>query len=482
MWLPRFFPHQKGLGDALRARLLAAILSLTIPVTFILAIVLLLTAHGLSADLWLTLAVLVFTLSVWAIWRYVGLDPASVFLVFGSVVVSSVSALYSGGIASSVLALQVLVVVLSGLLTTSRVTLLVVTAFTLFNFSLIYFLEAQQLADLVLSAAPITRFFTQTSILLVSAGIIVYSNRILRTLTLNLASSEYRFRALFEQTSDAVFITGLDLHILEANEQAARLLDYKPAELIGLPVKQLFPTDEWQQVQQRFEALRETEVLVPTTRRFVTRTGDEVMLETNLSLVQDERGQPLHYQSTGRDVTQKVIEEQRLKSTLVHLAVKASTDSLTGILNRESILQHAAAEWERYVREQRPMSLVLVDMDGLKNINDTLGHNAGDQALLSVVRVVGQLKRPYDWFGRYGGDEFMIVLPGTSRTDAQMVAQRMQTAVHKEQVKAAGGEQVTLGSSFGVASTQGQQPPPASIIELVELADLALYTEKRRLQ
>jgi diguanylate cyclase (GGDEF)-like protein/PAS domain S-box-containing protein len=463
----------------LRARLLAAILSLLVPVALLFTILVPLTTRGISFDFWLAVAALVFTVLVWASWHILGLNAASVFLALGSAAITSIGVFYSGGIASSVLAAQMLVVAVAGLVTRPRVTLLVVTALTIFNFSVIYFVQLQQLAGPVLSTTPLIRFFTQTSILLVCAGVIVYSNSILRALTLKLVSSEYRFRALFEQTSDAVFITGLDLRLIEANAQAARILAYEPKELVGLPVQNLFPRDEWPEEEERFEAVKKSDVMVPATRRFVTKSGEELMLETNLSLVQDADGKPLHYQSTGRDVTQRVVEEQRMKSTLAHLVVKASTDSLTGILNRESILQHARAEWERYAREGHPMSLMLVDMDGLKHINDTMGHNTGDQALTALVRVIDKLKRPYDWFGRYGGDEFMVVLPGASHEDAQAIARRMQAAIHQESVNA-GRKQVTLSCSFGVVSTDGHQPAIGSISQLIELADAQLYKGKRR--
>ncbi len=473
------FPHYEGLGDNWRARLLGAILSLGIPITLGLAVVIILTSPVFSIDVILVAAFLLFEVAIWLVWFRFGLNPASVLLVLGSGILTSVSIFYSGGIASVALVAQAFVVVVAALLTSTGATLAIVIATSIFNILLIYQGGAQLVAAPLLNDAPIIRFSIQTAILLLSAGTILYSNRIIRVLTLNLASSEYRFRALFEQTSDAVFITGLNLRLIEVNAQAAKMLDYKPKELIGLPVRKLFPADEWLEVQKRFEAVKKEDHLVPTTRRFVTKTGDELMLETNLSLVLDEDGKPLHYQSTGRDVTQKVMEEQRMKSTLVHMAVKASTDALTGILNRETVLQHARAEWERYAREQQPMGLMLVDMDGLKMINDTYGHNAGDLALNAVARVIDQHKRPYDWLGRYGGDEFLVVLPGASEADAQMIARRMEAAVQKEKVKAS-KKQVPLSCSFGVASTNGHQPPIRGITELIELADVALYKAKRR--
>jgi diguanylate cyclase (GGDEF)-like protein/PAS domain S-box-containing protein len=370
---------------------------------------------------------------------------------------------------------------MAALLTSPLVTVIVVVALSVFNFLLIPFAQNQQFSDLVLQDGPFFRFILQTAFIIISAGTILYSTRLVQALVQNLVKSEYRFRALFEKTSDAVFIANMDLCLIEVNEQAARLLAYPREELSGLHIRSLFPEDEWTDVQKRFSAVKTAVALPPTLRRFVTKTGTELVLETNLSLVQDQDGNPLHYQSTGRDVTQKYLEEQRIKSTLVHMAVKASTDALTGILNRETVSQHAEAEWERYDREGQPLSLMLVDMDGLKRINDTHGHNSGDAALNTIARLVEQHKRPYDWFGRYGGDEFLLVLPGTTLRDAQEIARRMRAAVSKERVQV-GKKRARLSASFGVASTDGHQPPIRSVSELIKLADVALYKEKRRKQ
>jgi two-component system chemotaxis response regulator CheY len=176
-----------------------------------------------------------------------------------------------------------------------------------------------------------------------------------------------------------------------------------------------------------------------------------------------------------------VLEEQRMRSTLAHMTMRASTDVLTGLLNREAVMQHAQAEWERYVREGVPMSIMLVDMDGLKTINDTHGHMVGDAALKALGKVLENNKRPYDWLGRLGGDEFMLVLPGADLDDAQRILSRMRSAANSKTIRT-GMDEIQLSSSMGIASTAGSGEPPRAVNELVERADQALYAAKRGVQ
>ncbi|HLD93291.1 MAG TPA: sensor domain-containing diguanylate cyclase [Anaerolineales bacterium] len=471
MRLQKWFPQYETLGDQWRARLLRAILSLAIPLTIGLIIVSLIDATGLPLDAMACSVALLFEIAVWLLWIKRGLNLAATVFVTGSILISSAYIFLSGGITSPVLGVQIFVLVMAALITTSRFTLAAVVVLGTFDVLLLVLGSRQQLPQAILSGSPVIRLSFQIAFLLISLGTILYSNRIIKALTQNLANSEYRFRALFEKTSDAVFITGLDLNLLEVNKQAAKMLSYEPKELIGLPVKKLFPADEWKQVKERFETVKKDEFLEPTMRRFVAKTGKELILETNLSLVQDSGGNPLHYQSTGRDVTHKVQEERRLQ-------LKASTDSLTGVLNRETILQHAEAELERAVREQQPLGLMLVDMDELKKINDTYGHLAGDQALITVAEVINAHKRRYDLVGRLGGDEFMIVLPGATTADAQAISRRMQGEISRRSVQTDKGA-VPLSCAFGVASTDDQVSKIRSVNELIELADRSLYKAKR---
>lgn len=469
MNLQKWFPQYESLGDQWRARLLGAILSLAIPLTIGLIIVSFIDATGIPPDAIACGIALLFELAVWVLWLKRGLNLAAIVMVTGALLISCAYIFLSGGITSPVLGVQIFVLIMAALITTPRFTLATVAAIGGFDVLLLVLGARQQLPAPLLSESSVIRLSFQLAFLLISVGTVLYSNRIMKALTQNLSNSEYRFRALFEKTSDAVFITGLDLHLLEVNKQAAKMLSYEPRELAGMPVEKLFPADEWNEVKDRFEAVKSQEFLAPTTRRFLSKTGLELMLETNLSLVQDAEGKPLHYQSTGRDVTRKVQEER-----LLHL--KASTDSLTGVLNRETILHHAEAELDRSLREQQPLGLMLVDMDELKKINDTYGHLAGDRALIAVAEVINAHKRRYDSVGRLGGDEFITVLPGADNADALAISQRMEDEVRKRSVKTDKGA-VPLSCAFGVASTDGSNVQ--SINELIELADRSLYKAKR---
>ena len=285
----KLFPRYQTLGENWRARLLGTILSLAFPLTLFLLVVFLFATRGLSIEVLLFVIGLAFEVAVWLLWRRFGLNVAAQVFVLGAFALVSGCIYFSGGIASVLLVAQAFLVIATALLTTPRLTGVLVAATIAFD--VLLSLDGSQLAiPPALNDSPLIRLSLQTAILLITAGTIVHSNRILQALTLNLVNSEYRFRSLFERTSDAVFLTGLDLHLMEVNDQAAKLLEYTSEELVGLPVKKLFPSDEWSEVQRRFESVNGNDFLAPTIRRFLTKGGDELMMETNLSLIHDAGG------------------------------------------------------------------------------------------------------------------------------------------------------------------------------------------------
>lgn len=151
----------------------------------------------------------------------------------------------------------------------------------------------------------------------------------------------------------------------------------------------------------------------------------------------------------------------------------AHIDDLTGLANRRAFIDHFAAEWRRALRDKRPISLLLVDLDHLKQINDTGGHEAGDAALKRLAQVLrSAARRPGDLAARLGGDEFILLLSGCDHGQAIKIARRL----------AAGGDlaansQQSVTASIGLVSTI---PSPNLTLELLlQQADQALYQAKR---
>jgi diguanylate cyclase (GGDEF)-like protein len=154
----------------------------------------------------------------------------------------------------------------------------------------------------------------------------------------------------------------------------------------------------------------------------------------------------------------------------------STTDPLTGLLNRRAFRQRLVEELQRSMRYGTPLSLMLVDLDGLKKINDEQGHVAGDRAIRCVAAAVTHTLRGSDFGARWGGDEFAIVTPNTLPAAALNSAQRLLAHVRKRSFHDSAGATVTI--SVGIASFELAQPAHTDIDTLVRAADDALYNAK----
>lgn len=167
--------------------------------------------------------------------------------------------------------------------------------------------------------------------------------------------------------------------------------------------------------------------------------------------------------------------QNQLLDTQKKLQEIATHDTLTNLLNRYEILNVLTDEFYRGLRENKPVSSVMLDIDFFKKINDSYGHDVGDEVLIEVAsRLKGSLRR-YDKVGRYGGDEFLAILPGCDLNNAKRIADRLRRAVCQDRVQTETG-QLYVTVSVGCASSESQSHK--SIEYLVKFSDKAMYHAK----
>jgi len=157
------------------------------------------------------------------------------------------------------------------------------------------------------------------------------------------------------------------------------------------------------------------------------------------------------------------------------VASQATTDSLTGLANRWTFDEELALEWRRAERVGDPLALILLDIDNFKTINDTHGHQAGDEVLRKVGEVLAASVRQVDLAARYGGEEFAVIVPETDLGGAIDLAERLREALESEEIELQNGTHLSVTASFG-AAVKGDLPAGE---KLVAAADELLYEAKR---
>jgi diguanylate cyclase (GGDEF)-like protein/PAS domain S-box-containing protein len=298
--------------------------------------------------------------------------------------------------------------------------------------------------------------------------------------------SEARYRALFEQTHDAVFLFNLEGRHIIANRRAAEMLGYTLEEIARLSVHEI--SAEVEESQRVLERLHAGERVPPYERLFRKKCGQVFPVEINMELIGDQDGKPLHFQSLVRDISQRKAVEAALKSANQQLILRmaeiealqaqlreqALLDPLTGLYNRRYLNEALQREVNRTRREGLCLSILIGDIDHFKQINDTFGHQAGDLILQGVANLLTRNTRGSDLVCRYGGEEFIIVLPGISLPVAYQRAEEIRAACQSLRF-CHHGVQFGVTMSFGAALFPIHSERPE---EIIDLADQALYMAK----
>jgi diguanylate cyclase (GGDEF)-like protein/PAS domain S-box-containing protein len=274
--------------------------------------------------------------------------------------------------------------------------------------------------------------------------------------------------------------------VIYLNQQSSTLMGYSPEEIFQGGSQWLrdrfHPEDQYlcDQLPTRFATLSDTDVL-STEYQFQHKNGEWRWFNTRqVVFARDSSGNPIQILGSVEDITDDKQAEVALKRANLELESLAALDSLTQVANRRRFDGYLTQEWQRLMREQQSLGLLLCDIDYFKSYNDHYGHQAGDDCLVQVAQAMNRaIKRPADLVVRYGGEEFAVILPNTNMEGAIAVAETIRLAVQQLQLphpQSQVSEYVTL--SLGVTSViPSLDRSPET---LILAADRALYTAKRQ--
>jgi diguanylate cyclase (GGDEF)-like protein/PAS domain S-box-containing protein len=306
-----------------------------------------------------------------------------------------------------------------------------------------------------------------------------------------LRRAEEKYRNLFEKAVEGIFQSTTDGQLITANPALARMLGYdSPEEFMarvnGPDVALYVNPGRWEMYRRE---LAENGKVTNFESEVYRKDGARIWISENVQVVAEAAGE-VHHEGTLVEITARKQAEQdlhrakaaletvnrELQRSLTREEALARTDGLTGLPNRLHFEERAAREFQAAAGSGGTLSIMMFDTDDLKQINDTLGHEAGDQALVRIAQIAGEHTRGSDFLARLGGDEFIVLLPQTTAGQALPIAERIRT--HAASVRIGEPDVArAISLSAGIAELR-REPMDESFQQIVQRADQALYRAK----
>ena len=313
--------------------------------------------------------------------------------------------------------------------------------------------------------------FSAVSTLLLLALLTAFFDRKLATLSANeakaLMQSERRHRSLIENISDVISILDCKGIFIYESSSAEHVLGYRNEYMVGKRLTDFV----------RAENIADAELFLSRVR---AQPGASVTVELPL---RHSSGTLRDFEIVGKNLLDQVALEgivvtlrdiTERKQFVAQLETLSETDLLTETLNRRGFLKYSELEFDRVRRNKRKLTLVMLDLDHFKRVNDTYGHAAGDLVLATVTKLCQQQIREVDLLGRVGGEEFLILLADETSNQAYDVVERLRQEMAAVRVSTIKGE-VSFTASFGVVTID---PEIHDLEAALRLADDALYEAK----
>ncbi len=278
-----------------------------------------------------------------------------------------------------------------------------------------------------------------------------------------LLESEERYRSIFEHVDDIIYTVESDGTFSSISPSSERLLGWQPEEWIGSSYTLIVHPDDLPRMRELFTKAQAGESLPVFQVRILMKTGEYLDAEIVANPI--HRGSSIAILGVVRDITERKRKEKEIR-------LLAATDSLTGIFNRREFALALENELARARRYGTLLSLLMYDLDYFKQINDTLGHDAGDHVLQTVTALVERNIRGIDVHARWGGEEFMILMPQSNIVAAKNAAEKLRKIIATHRFEKAN----FITASFGIA----ELAPEDDIGSLLKKVDDALYKAKNK--
>jgi len=287
--------------------------------------------------------------------------------------------------------------------------------------------------------------------------------------------SEQFLNTIFDSIRDPFCIIDSNYTIIRANEAYAQLKDRSMEELVDRTCYQALEGKgevcDGCVIRKTFQSKDPC----AKEKKIMLKSGETMWVEIFTYPILDETGVISHVIEYTRDVTDRKKSDEDRRRLIERLEFLSMTDGLTGLLNRRALTEQLEYEIDRARRYGSELSVILCDLDNLKEINDKHGHLSGDTTLQLLSATLRSSLRNVDIAGRYGGDEFLVVVPQTSAAGALSIAEKIRHAAKRTEVLLEGGKLAAISVSIGVAALG---PLPEGMDGLVSRVDAALYHSK----
>ena len=288
--------------------------------------------------------------------------------------------------------------------------------------------------------------------------------------------SEERYRTILDEMADAYFESDLAGNFTFFNDAICRQLGYSREEMMRTNSQNTVVEEDKKRVYKIYENIYRTgkpekSILYKVLRK----DGIPGFAETTAFPLRNQKGEIIGFRGVGRDITERKLLEEALRDDEKRFRELSIIDELTQLYNSRHFYFQLKIELDRSNRYEQPLTLLLLDLDNFKAFNDAYGHVEGDHVLWRLGQVVKRCLRETDFAYRYGGEEFTILLPMTTRADGTVMAERIRAELKKESFSPEAGKDVHMTVSIGIGQFKLQE----DMKDFVRRVDQLMYQGKK---